>query len=500
MKSTGRVEAFTAVCALLLGGLFTPLAAAERPNIIFILADDQGWGDVGYNGHPYARTPHIDRLAAEGTVVSQFYVNSPVCSPSRAAFMTGRYPAREGFHTITSAVDENRRRHIPDWLNPDVSTIADAFKAAGYVTAHFGKWHLGRFNGAPEPAEYGFEVAAVVTGAGRMLEDYHKGDAAALARAPKDSQGRLTQFTFDAGIDFVRAHRDRPFYLNVWAPLPHTPLRFSGDQLEVFANLPPDPGHRAFGPWMGKYLGSALQPRVQMQTYLAALACLDENIGRLLAVLKELGLEENTIVVFSSDNGPEDQVWFNAGNAGMGSPGPFRGRKRSLYEGGVRVPFVARWPGHIPAGHVDRTSIMSGVDLLPTLASLAGVRPAGTDIDGENLSSVLLGRPAPRQRPLFWEWLFDVAGDDKYLPPPLAVRDGPWKLYVDYAGATVELYDVTRDPSELVNLAGRHPDVAGRLTAEVKGWAKSLPPEEFREAIAGGAGRIKTIGPGGKGP
>ena len=142
---------------------------------------------------------------------------------------------------------------------------------------------------------------------------------------------------------------------------------------------------------------------------------------------------------------------------------------------------------------------MSGVDLLPTLTSLAGIRPAGTDIDGENLSPVLLGRPATRQRLLFWEWLFDGVGDDRYLAPPLAVREGPWKLYADHAGAAVELYDVTRDPSELVNLADQHPAVVGRLTAEVRAWAKTLPAEEHREAIAGGAARIKTIGPAGRG-
>jgi arylsulfatase A-like enzyme len=244
---------------------------------------------------------------------------------------------------------------------------------------------------------------------------------------------------------------------------------------------------------MKSYLASAKDPKAQMMMHLAAVTEVDHNVGRLMAALKELGLDEKTIVIFSSDNGPEDYYIGNAANAGVGSTGPFRGRKRSAYEGGTRVPFIARWPGHIPAGYVDRTSLVSGVDFLPTVAALAGISYAGNKIDGENLSAVLLGRPTRRRQPLFWEWFFEVVGDRNYLAPPLAAREGPWKLYCDYAGDAVELYDVTQDPSELKNVAAAHADVVKRLQAQTLAWVKTLPPAEYRDAVAKGADRMTLL-------
>ncbi|MFZ9747788.1 MAG: sulfatase-like hydrolase/transferase [Opitutaceae bacterium] len=462
-------------------------AAAERPNVIFVLADDLGWGDLGHRGHPYARTPHLDRLAAEGTSVANFYVNSTVCSPSRVAFMTGQYPARQGFHHITSSLDVNRRRRVPDWLDPDVPTVADVFRRAGYATAHFGKWHLGKYGRSPAPEAYGFDEALVTSGPGETL------------KAPGGEGGadpaRMTAATFDHGLEFIRGRQGKPFYLNLWSPLPHAPLRMSAEQREPYGALVPDPA--AFGPWMANYLRAARAPADQLRMYLAAVEDLDRHVGRLLAELARLGLERDTLIVFSSDNGPEDYYIGNAANAGLGSPGPFRGRKRSLYEGGVRVPFIVRWPGRIPAGRTDAESIVSGIDLLPTLAALAGVPlapvvPGGT-IDGEDLSAALRGQPAPRRRPLHFEWFFEVVGDRAYFPPPLAIRDGTWKFYGDYAGGALELYDVTRDPGETRNLAGDHPAVTARLRDAALAWVRTLPPAEFRDAVARGADRMTLL-------
>lgn len=476
------------VAALLCAPLAAGTAHAQvkapetrHPNVIFILADDQGWGDAGYNGHPYARTPNLDRLASDGTFIKNFYVNGTVCSPSRAALLTGIYPARLGFHHITSKPDVNKQRQIPDWLDPEVSTIADTFKKAGYATAQFGKWHLGKYAGAPAPTAYGFDVSAVTSGSGEQLRKEGQNEDPFL----------LTDATFDRTIDFIRNHKEQPFYVNVWSPLPHAPLRPSPEQLRAFRDLKPDP--TSFGQWMRDYFKAARAPAGQLRTYLAAVAEVDRQVGRLREALAQLGLADDTIIVFSSDNGPEDYAIGNSANAGMGSPGPLRGRKRSLYEGGTRVPFVAVWPGKIPAGRVDTETVMSGVDLMPTLAALAGIPCDAPGIDGENLSAALRGGPAGRQRPVHWEWFFEVVGNPAFFAPPLAVRDGPWKFYCDYAGADTQLYDITKDPEELDNVAVKHQDVVDRLRNSALAWVKTLPPAPLRDAVAKGADRMTLL-------
>jgi len=455
----------------------------RRPNVIFILTDDQGWGDAAFIGHPSARTPHLDRLAADGTVVMNFYVNGTVCSPSRAACLTGMYPARLGFHHITSQPEVNRQREIPDWLDPDVTTLADTFKGAGYTTAHFGKWHLGKYAGSPPPTAYGFDVAAVSSGSGEQLAQ----------QGENEDPFRLTAAAFDRAIAFVREQKSGPFFVDVWSPLPHAPLRPSPEQRDAFRGLEPEP--EAFGKWMGDYVRAAKDPAGQMRTYLAAIAEVDHQIGRLREALAELALTEDTIIVFTSDNGPEDYAVGNASNAGMGSPGSFRGRKRSLYEGGTRVPFIAVWPGRIPAGRMDTETILSGVDLMPTLAALAGIPCEASDIDGEDMAAALRGGSQPRRKPLHWEWLFEVAGNRAYFPPPLAVRDGPWKFYCDHKGGTPQLYDLSRDPGELEELSARHPDVVDRLRDSALTWVASLPPARLRDKVAEGADRMTLYVP-----
>ena len=485
MRTAAKIKHFV---TLLCAALAASAAHAEvkpgkerQPNVIFILADDQGWGDAGYAGHPYARTPNLDRLAADGTFIRNFYVNGTVCSPSRAALLTGMYPARLGFHHITSKPEVNKQRQIPDWLDPEVTTIADMFKKAGYATAQFGKWHLGKYAGAPAPTAYGFDVSAVLSGSGDQLRK----------EGQKEDPFLLTATTFDRTIEFIRDHKDKPFYVNVWSPLPHAPLRPTPEQTQAFRDLKPDAN--SFGKWMSDYIKAARAPGGQMRIYLAALAEVDHQIGRLRETLTQLGLKEDTIIVFSSDNGPEDYAIGNAANAGMGSPGPLRGRKRSLYEGGTRVPFVAVWPGKIPSGRVDNETIMSGVDLMPTLAALAGIPCEARGIDGENMSSALHGGSAPRHRPVHWEWFFEVVGSPAFFSPPLAVRDGPWKFYCDYAGASAQLYDITKDPEEMNDVSAQHQDVVDRLRDSALAWVKTLPPAPLRDAVAKGANRMTLL-------
>jgi len=284
------------------------------------------------------------------------------------------------------------------------------------------------------------------------------------------------------------ANKDRPFYANVWTLLPHAPLKPTPEQLQVYADLAPRADDPAFGPWMQKYLGNAKDLKSQMQIFCASLTDLDTQIGRLLAALDELKLADNTLVFFSSDNGAEDYRIGNASNAGVGSTGPLRARKRSMYEGGIRTFGLLRWPGHVAAGRVDETSVVGGVDWLPTVCQIAGAAvPASLQPDGEDVSDIWLGQPRPRRKPLCWEWLFHVWGEE-YTPPHLAIRDGDWKLFVNYDGGKPELYNIPQDRSELHDVAAAHPEVVKALTAKVIAWQQTLPPSQARAvAAAGGA-------------
>ncbi len=444
-------------------------AGARKPNIVFILTDDQGWGDGTRFGHPYMRTPSIDRLAREGAWFKQFYVANPVCSPSRTAFMTGHYPARHRVHRHFSRPQNHKAWGMPDWLDPDATTVCDLLKTAGYATAHFGKWHLcgGGVKEAPAPTDYGIDDYRVC---GPM---HMKGWAPETRRDPF-FRAKSTGYFVDEAIRFIKANRGTPFYINLWTLVPHATLNPTPEELAVYKGLEVAPGD--FPGYMRQYVKDAKDTTSQMRVFCASMTGLDKAIGRLLAFLDREGLADDTIVLFSSDNGPEDYHIGNARNAGMGSPGPLRARKRSIYEGGVRTPLIVRWPGKVEAGRVDDTSVVASVDFLPTVCRLAGVPlPGRLAPDGEDVSDVLLKGPRPRTRPVFWEWRGPVAGNPAYEPPRLAIREGKWKLFANPDGASVQLYDVPADPGERTNLASKHPDVARRLTAKLLAWKKALP-------------------------
>ncbi len=456
------------------------LHAAERttkprPNVIFLLTDDQGWGDAAAWGHPYYKTPNLDRLTREGLRVSQFYVANPVCSPSRAAFMTGCYPARFRIHGHFATHALNEARVMPDWLDPQVPTVTRQLQAAGYVTGHFGKWHLGSGPGAPEPGAYGIDKHVTLVSNGPQLREKN-------AKPEPHWWGKSTGIIMDHALAFLRENKERPFYLNIWTLLPHATLDPTPEQLAVYEDLDPKADHPAFGKWTQGYYKAAHDLRSQMRVFAASITDLDTQVGRLLDALKELGLDDNTILIFSSDNGPEDYNIRNAANAGVGSPGPYRGRKRSIYEGGVRQPFVVRWPGKIRAGEFDETSVIGAVDFLPTVCAIAGAKlPADAQLDGEDVSDILLsGRPRERKTPLYWEWRSRVFGNPEFAPPPIVVREGKWKLLTDRDRARVELYDIPADPAETRDLAAANPQVVERLARLALQWKASLPPGEER--------------------
>lgn len=428
-----------------------PLAAQPqgKPNVIFILADDLGWGDLGCYGNRFIPTPNLDRLAKQGTLFTQFYVANPVCSPSRTAFLSGHYPARHKIHGHLATAELNARRGMPNWLDPSAPMLPRMMKSAGYTTAHYGKWHLGSGPGAPLPSAYGFDEFRTINGNGATWEE------------DEHFRARSTAVFVAEALRFIEKNKARPFYVNLWTLLPHAPLHPTDDDLVPFRKFDP--------PALTKHTAART-------VYYASVAALDKGVGQLLDGLERLGLAGNTIVLFSSDNGPEEIFIANAGHSGVGSPGPFRGRKRSLYEDGVRLPFVVRWPGHVPAGRVDG-SMIGAVDFLPSVAKLCGVPvPADANGDGEDRSDVLLGASKPKTRPLYWQWRFNIAGHVNNVSPILSMRDGDWKLMMNPDRSRVELYNIPRDPMEVRNVAPENPQIVERMARKLLAWQEELPP------------------------
>lgn len=448
---------------LLLGilGCSCPTPAAERrPNIVFLFADDLGWGDLGCYGHPYARTPNIDKLAKEGTRFTQFYATGVTCCPSRTGFMTSWLPARYATYPANGGFG-------------DRVTITELLKKAGYATGHFGKWHIG-----PEmkPGTYGIdETPESEGGSGKAGDD----------------RGRDAPI-YDQAIRFIEKHREGPFYLNVWGHIAHHPIHPMQAYVDQFKELTIDeakltPSLKAKITACQEAGGDAT---ARLRNYLADVKSMDDDVGRLLAKLDELGLRENTLVVFSSDQGPallreknddakhkkekassKDDLRLNA----MGSTGLLRGGKHAMNEGGVRIPFIIRWPGHVPTGQVDEKSVCSGADWLPTVCKLTGTPLPDLAFDGEDVSAAWLGKNAHvRGKPLLWKT--SAPGSDA------GIRESQWKLIYPTRknGSPIQLYDVVVDPSEADNLADQHPEIVEKMAATLRTWVETLPKEYLK--------------------
>ncbi len=420
---------------LLLGWLaLAPVSAADRgkPNIVIILADDLGYGDLRSYGGDRFNTANLDALARGGVRFTDFHSNGAVCSPTRAALMTGRYQQRTG---ITGVVTARSHRHTG--LDLAETTLAEIARQAGYATALVGKWHLG-YQPDYNPIRQGFdEFIGYVSG----NVDYH----AHLDQTGAEDwwkqdrlhpmEGYTTDLITEYGVDFIRRHRDRPFLLYLAHQAPHFP--FQGRR---------DP------PRYTREEGSTKDP-LTLPVYTEMIEVMDEGIGRIREAIEEAGLSENTLIFFTSDNGP----------AGLSTAGQFRGKKGTLYEGGHRVPAIAYWPGRIKAGVVSDEKAMT-MDLLPTVAALAGVSISeDLLIDGIDLSGHLLeGTPLP-DRLLYWQH------NDS-----LAVRSGDYKLLADRSFEKLELYDLRSDPAESRNLAPERPELAEQLVTELRAWFEAV--------------------------
>lgn len=456
---------------LLLAAANLPAADPLRPNILFIYADDWGFGDLHCHGLEAIQTPNLDKLAREGTDFHQFTVCNPVCSPSRTAILTGRYPARFLVHQHFASHEQNVARGMPDWLDPKVTLLPRLLHEAGYATGHFGKWHLsgGDLPGAPLPADYGYDDAAVWTGPGKSVFD----DSSYEAKRGRADDEVAASFQSAAAVEhatrFIRSVKGRPFYVNLWLHETHHLVSATAEDRKAYPHTP--------------------EPQ---RTYYSAVTRADRLIGRMLDLLVELGVDQNTLVIFSSDNGPEhsqpkpgDKLYHS-----VGVTGGLRGQKRSLYLGGVNVPFIVRWPGQVPAGRIDKTSVLSGVDMLPTILTAAKIPlPAGYQGDGVNVLAAFRGESFVRDRPLFWEWRGTHARDVDW--PGFAMRDGDWGLITDEQQQRIELYDLVKDRFQKTNLADRNPDRVAWMLAAIRQWKSTLPVSEYRPELAPKRGPVK---------
>jgi arylsulfatase A-like enzyme len=446
--------------ALVLAGLLllaARQAAAQAPprpaNIILILSDDMGPGDLGCYGGTHTPTPNIDRLAKEGTRFTRYYAAAPICSPSRAGIITGMFPSRLRITSFLQTRAGNRGCEQADFLDPAAPSLPRLLKEAGYATAHFGKWHLGGGRDvvdAPKFAAYGYDEHASTY---ESPEPHPDITATNWIWSPKDKvkSWERSAFFVDKTLEFVARNRKlgKPCFVNLWPDDVHTPWVPGPDAAkgDTLANLRP------------------------------VLAEYDRQIGRLMDGLRATGADGDTLVIFASDNGALPTL-KGARSAGL------RGSKLSLFEGGVRMPFIVRWPGHVPAGRTDDTDVVAAVDLLPTCCAMTGAAippDVRAKLDGQDVSAALLGSgKIGRKAPLFWEYgrndkFFSYPGDPNNRSPNVAVLDGRWKLLVNADGSGGQLYDVAADPSEAINRATEHADVARRLTEQAVGWRKSLP-------------------------
>jgi len=464
---------------LLIGGWGSSFVqGATGPNVVLILIDDMGWGDFSCFGNSTAKTPNIDRIASEGIRFEQFYVNAPICSPSRCALVTGQYPQRWNIHSYLSNRAENDRRGCVHWLDPQAPTLARILKQNGYATGHFGKWHLGGqrdIDNAPEITEYGFDASLTnFEGMGpKLLPLTQKPGDSSPGRIWQDAQrlggpakwmqrSQITGGFSKAAIEFAKqAHaRKQPFYINLW----------------------PDDVHSPFWPAIDQWPKQDGKPSKRAM-YSAVLEGMDRQLGELFDFLQgDPTLRDNTLVFICSDNGPEAQA---------GSAGPFRNGKTSLYEGGIRSPLIVWGPGLVDPnskGSIDTKSVFVAMDLVPSVLEICKIDSSATSFDGQSVATAVLGKGAQsRTAPIFWRRPPDrktYSQESSELLPDLAARKGRWKFLCNYDGSDPQLYDLDTDRGEAINLAenGRitleHRQTIEQLRKELLEWHRSIPGDK----------------------
>lgn len=480
-------SALIALAAALPAGLH----AAGKPNFVVILADDLGWSDVGFNGSTFHRTPHLDQLAADGVIFAHGYSAGPVCSPTRASLLTGQTPARNKFTAIHYPPYHGRpfgAGNPDDWpsflrlIEPNPvtaipenwTTLPEVLRENGYATGSFGKWHLGPFHHASgeansNPENHGFDVGQGWGGAGSSYRPrWHVANL-----QPKTKDEYLTDALTDAAIAFMEKNRDRPFFVYLPHFAVHSPWMAVEDDVALFQKTadPSQPQHNA--------------------VYAAMLKRLDDSVGRIRSALHDLGVAENTVIIFTSDNGcvPEDYRGENDGDRKLDgfkpgqkitSAAPLRGEKGTLFEGGIRVPTILYVPGSRANGTRTETPMIT-YDLFPTILALAGIQPPPNwTLDGTSLQPALEGKQLP-DRPLIWHYPHYVSAppSEKYPDgmkqrPAAAIRMGPWKLIHEFENGDSSLFNIAADPGEEKDLASWRPDTLAKLRARLLGYLDSV--------------------------
>lgn len=438
---------------------------AQKPNIVLVFIDDMGWADFSCFGNKDTKTSNIDSMASEGICFEQFYVNSPICSPSRVAISTGQYPQRWDVTSYLSHRKKNENRGIANWLDPKAPMLARSLRENGYMTGHFGKWHMGGqrdVGDAPLITEYGFDQSLTnFEGLGPRLLPLVKTPmkpefkkiwqgSAKLERGEIiwTDRAKITGGFVDTAIKFIdKAQKEeKPFYINLW----------------------PDDVHSPFFPSLEGWKKGGDKRNL----YLSVLKEMDTQFGVLFNKIKsDKKLRNNTLILICSDNGHEP---------GAGQSGPLRGMKTNLFEGGIRSSLVVWGPSFIPEGKQgsrNTTSLFSAIDLVPSILNLAGIQNK-TDYDGEVLSETIVGKSdKSRQKAI----LYRRPPDRKYFygstNPDLAIRKGPWKLLCDFDGSKAELYKIADDHGEKNNLAEENPKLVKELMAELMSWNDSMPKD-----------------------
>lgn len=456
-----------------LAALLSMSGTAQPPNIILIMADDLGWNELGCYGQKKIETPHIDRLAGEGIRFTQFYSGSPVCAPARCNLLTGMHGGRAYIRDNGEIKNPNADRFggqtpIPE----DIPTIAKTLKAAGYATGCFGKWGLGAQGTSGDPMRQGFDRFYGYNcqrNAHNLYPKYLEDDDG-IHELAGNSRGRTgeqyaPQLIADRALEFVKENRDRPFFLYYPTVLPHLPLQVPEEDLAQYKGKWPEV----------PYNGRSYQPHDHPRAcYAAMISFMDRQVGRVMAQLQELGLDENTVVFFTSDNGTT-HLKAQADYEFFESLGPLRGMKGRLYEGGIRVPLVVRWPGRVESGSTS-DHIAANYDLPATLAAIAGTS-ISEDTDGISILPTLLGKPDEQLQHGFLFWDFAGYGGQ------LAVRMGKWKgTKKDLRknpNAPLELYNLETDIGETENLAQQHPEICKEIE-NILLQERTIPIEKFR--------------------
>lgn len=431
---------------------------SDQPNILFILVDDWGWTDLSSAGSKYYETPNIDRLRKEGMWFSQAYSVGPNCAPSRASLMTGKYTPRHGIYTVGNADRGNSvdRKLIPiennTVLNPSFVTVAEELKNAGYSTGLIGKWQLGGKGKGADAHAQGFDhVIGGTGGTSAYFYPYNKdGKASPHEGITSGEEGEyLTDRLTDEALKFLDGNKQKPFFLYLSYFAVHTPIEAKADIISKYKSKKGDSNH--YNP-----------------VYAAMIQSADEGIGRVLKQLDVLNLAENTLVVFFSDNG---------GMGAVTAQHPLPGSKGMLYEGGVRVPLIVKWPGKTKAGSLTDSPVI-GVDFYPTLLEVANIqKPLNTDVDGDSFVPLLSGKPAP-QRDIFWHfpaYLEAYKGDkrnkDAFRTRPVStIRSGDFKLHQFYEDGRVELYNIRADIGETKDLSKYNPVKTKELKDKLEAW------------------------------